>query len=268
MALWYYANILGNSVSRSMSYIRAIYLLLIIIPFFLSEWLFLDTDNMLSALHLIKQTNASLLYILYQPRPMCSYWHGCFRGVMILLSRCGMQEMDILFIRSEDIRMWSPTLRSTKKTHSLPPLLLMDMYEYGQCQTLLLLLLLNPVQRYAKSHCHIWKRTHYFIQRKPFTTVKVSPSPSPDTRYLMATSEDGSVRLWKWDKDTLQFLDVESPIAFYCKFKGTDRARCSSFNYTGTRFAVGGDDGFVYIFTTVKSDAGKKIHLYWVIIFT
>lgn len=97
-----------------------------------------------------------------------------------------------------------------------------------------------------------------FIQRKPFTTVKFSPSPSPDTRYLMATSEDGSVRLWKWDKDTLQFLDVESPIAFYCKFKGTDRARCSSFNYTGTRFAVGGDDGFVYIFTTVKSDAGKE----------
>lgn len=103
------------------------------------------------------------------------------------------------------------------------------------------------------------KRTYSFsIQRKPFTTVKFSPSPSPDTRYLMATSEDGSVRLWKWDKDTLQFLDVESPIAFYCKFKGTDRARCSSFNYTGTRFAVGGDDGFVYIFTTVKSDAGKK----------
>lgn len=78
----------------------------------------------------------------------------------------------------------------------------------------------------------------------------------------MATSEDGSVRLWKWDKDTLQFLDVESPIAFYCKFKGTDRARCSSFNYTGTRFAVGGDDGFVYIFTTVKSDAGKEQKLY------
>ncbi|CDH58503.1 bromodomain and wd repeat-containing protein 1 [Lichtheimia corymbifera JMRC:FSU:9682] len=97
--------------------------------------------------------------------------------------------------------------------------------------------------------------------RKPFTTVKFSPSPSPDTRYLMATSEDGSVRLWKWDKDTLQFLDVESPIAFYCKFKGTDRARCSSFNYTGTRFAVGGDDGFVYIFTTVKSDAAGQSQL-------
>ena len=70
----------------------------------------------------------------------------------------------------------------------------------------------------------------------------------------MATNEDGLVRLWRWDKDTLIFYDVESPIVFSCKFKASDRIRCSSFNSTGTNFSVAGDDGFVYVFSTVKSD--------------
>lgn len=87
---------------------------------------------------------------------------------------------------------------------------------------------------------------------KPFTTVKFSPSPRKETRYLMATNEDGIVRLWKWDRDTLQFFDIDSPITFSCKFRAKDRLRCSSFNYTGTKFAVAGDDGFVYVFSTIQ----------------
>lgn len=87
---------------------------------------------------------------------------------------------------------------------------------------------------------------------KPFTTVKFSPSPKKETRYLMATNEDGIVRLWRWDRDTLQFFDIDSPITFSCKFRAKDRLRCSSFNYTGTKFTVAGDDGFVYVFSTVQ----------------
>ncbi|CEP16980.1 hypothetical protein [Parasitella parasitica] len=87
---------------------------------------------------------------------------------------------------------------------------------------------------------------------KPFTTVKFSPSPRAETRYLMATNEDGFVRLWRWDRDTLQFFDVDSPITFSCRFRAKDRLRCSSFNYTGTKFTVAGDDGFVYVFSTVQ----------------
>lgn len=67
----------------------------------------------------------------------------------------------------------------------------------------------------------------------------------------MATNEDGLARLWRWDRDTLEFFDVDSPIAFSCKFRARDRLRCSSFNYTGTQFAVAGDDGFVYVFSTI-----------------
>lgn len=87
---------------------------------------------------------------------------------------------------------------------------------------------------------------------KPFTTVKFSPSPRAETRYLMATNEDGIVRLWKWDRDTLQFFDIDTPITFSCKFRAKDRLRCSSFNYTGTKFTVAGDDGFVYVFSTIQ----------------
>ncbi|KAL9538641.1 hypothetical protein MBANPS3_010777 [Mucor bainieri] len=87
---------------------------------------------------------------------------------------------------------------------------------------------------------------------KPFTTVKFSPSPRAETRYLMATNEDGFVRLWRWDRDTLQFYDVDAPITFSCRFRAKDRLRCSSFDYTGTKFTVAGDDGFVYVFSTVQ----------------
>lgn len=69
----------------------------------------------------------------------------------------------------------------------------------------------------------------------------------------MATNEDGLVRLWKWNRDTLQFMDPESPITFACKFRARDKLRCSSFNYTGTKFTVAGDDGFVYVFSTIKN---------------
>lgn len=86
---------------------------------------------------------------------------------------------------------------------------------------------------------------------KPFTTVKFSPSPRKETRYLMATNEDGIVRLWRWDRDSLLFFDIDSPITFSCKFRAKDRLRCSSFNYTGTKFTVAGDDGFVYVFSTI-----------------
>ncbi|KAH8547630.1 hypothetical protein BGW37DRAFT_432323, partial [Umbelopsis sp. PMI_123] len=79
--------------------------------------------------------------------------------------------------------------------------------------------------------------------RKGFTTVNFSPSPMSDTRYLMATSEDGMVRLWRWDRQTLQFFDPHAPITFPCRFRLKDQVRCASFNRSGTQFAVSGDDG-------------------------
>jgi WD40 repeat protein len=68
----------------------------------------------------------------------------------------------------------------------------------------------------------------------------------------MATSEDGMVRLWKWDRKTLQFFDPNSPITFPCRFRLKDQVRCASFNRSGTQFAVAGDDGIVHVFSTLK----------------
>jgi WD40 repeat protein len=68
----------------------------------------------------------------------------------------------------------------------------------------------------------------------------------------MATSEDGMVRLWRWDRQTLQFFEPNSPITFPCRFRLKDQVRCASFNRTGTHFAVAGDDGFVHVFSTLK----------------
>lgn len=90
------------------------------------------------------------------------------------------------------------------------------------------------------------------FQRKGFTTVNFSPSPMSDTRYLMATSEDGMVRLWKWDRQTLQFFDPHAPLTFPCRFRLKDQVRCASFNRSGTQFAVAGDDGIVHVFSTLK----------------
>jgi WD40 repeat protein len=74
----------------------------------------------------------------------------------------------------------------------------------------------------------------------------------------MATSEDGMVRLWRWDRQTLQFFEPNSPITFPCRFRLKDQVRCASFNRTGTHFAVAGDDGFVHVFSTLK---GQKYSL-------
>lgn len=60
------------------------------------------------------------------------------------------------------------------------------------------------------------------------------------------------VRLWRWDRQTLQFFEPNSPITFPCRFRLKDQVRCASFNRTGTHFAVAGDDGFVHVFSTLK----------------
>ncbi|RUS29919.1 hypothetical protein BC938DRAFT_480071 [Jimgerdemannia flammicorona] len=86
--------------------------------------------------------------------------------------------------------------------------------------------------------------------RKGFTTVRFSPSPRAESRYLLTTSEDGLTRLWKWDRQTLKF--EPNPIIFDCRFKARDQTRCSSFNHSGTRFAVSGNDGFIRVFSTVE----------------
>lgn len=71
----------------------------------------------------------------------------------------------------------------------------------------------------------------------------------------MATNEDGLLRIWKWDNETLEFTNAKDPMLFNCKFRRTDRLRCLSVNYTGTQFAVAGDAGLIHVFSTIKPGA-------------
>ncbi len=88
--------------------------------------------------------------------------------------------------------------------------------------------------------------------RKGFTALQFSPAPLPAMRYLLVAGEDGNARLWKWDKDTLNFEDA-TPIVLDCKSTQRDEARCCSFNNTGSRFVIGGTDGLVRLFAVKQN---------------
>lgn len=66
----------------------------------------------------------------------------------------------------------------------------------------------------------------------------------------MATNQDGYTRLWRWDRATLAF--DTNPIVLDCNFKRRYSVNCSSFNHSGTQFAVSGDDELLRVFSTVK----------------
>ncbi|KAK9727984.1 hypothetical protein K7432_001390, partial [Basidiobolus ranarum] len=85
--------------------------------------------------------------------------------------------------------------------------------------------------------------------RKAFTNVVFSPSPIPENRYILATSDDGTSRIWKWDCEKNTFDPY--PYIIDCKTLARDEARCCSFNKTGTQFAVAGTDGFVRVISTI-----------------
>lgn len=78
-----------------------------------------------------------------------------------------------------------------------------------------------------------------------------------ETQYLLASNEDGLLRIWKWDSETLEFSKAKDPIIFNCKFRTTDSLLCLDSNYTGTQFAVAGDAGMVHVLTTVKPGASE-----------
>jgi len=97
--------------------------------------------------------------------------------------------------------------------------------------------------------------------RKMITTVSFSPSPIPQIRYLIATSLDGYTWVWKYDRDTKKFQTP--PTMLNCKTFNDSKLRCSSWNSTGSQFAVAGTDLFIRVFSTIQGGpeaikAGKR----------
>ncbi|KAG0023305.1 Bromodomain and WD repeat-containing protein 3 [Entomortierella chlamydospora] len=86
--------------------------------------------------------------------------------------------------------------------------------------------------------------------RKHLTTVSFSPSPIPQIRYLIATSIDGYTWVWKYDRDTKKFQTP--PTMLDCKTFNDSKLKCSTWNLTGSQFAVAGTDLFIRVFSTIQ----------------
>ncbi|KAG0302198.1 Bromodomain and WD repeat-containing protein 3 [Dissophora globulifera] len=86
--------------------------------------------------------------------------------------------------------------------------------------------------------------------RKQLTTVSFSPSPIPQIRYLIATSIDGYTWVWKYDRDTKKFRSP--PTMLDCKTFNDSKLKCSTWNWTGSQFAVAGTDLFIRVFSTIQ----------------
>ncbi|KAG0348099.1 Bromodomain and WD repeat-containing protein 3 [Podila humilis] len=87
--------------------------------------------------------------------------------------------------------------------------------------------------------------------RKHITTVSFSPSPIPHNRYLIATSLDGYTWVWKYDRLSKKFQ--AKPTMLDCKTVGfgSSELKCSTWNSTGSQFAVAGLDLFIRVFSTI-----------------
>ncbi|KAJ1970997.1 hypothetical protein H4R35_005531, partial [Dimargaris xerosporica] len=95
--------------------------------------------------------------------------------------------------------------------------------------------------------------------RKSISSVLFSPSPIPQTRFLMATGDDGLARLWQWSRKHNSFS--RDPIVLDCKSSPRDSIRCSTFNHTGSHFAVSGTDGVVRVFSTIAHLSPDSINI-------
>ncbi|KAH6576981.1 hypothetical protein BASA61_009287 [Batrachochytrium salamandrivorans] len=85
---------------------------------------------------------------------------------------------------------------------------------------------------------------------KEITTITFSPSPEEDNQCLLVTCVDSKSRVYMWDTTTQKFL--ANPIIIQGGTISRDQVTSSTFNRTGTKFATGGTDGIVYLFSILS----------------
>ncbi|KAJ3279052.1 Bromodomain and WD repeat-containing protein 3 [Borealophlyctis nickersoniae] len=83
--------------------------------------------------------------------------------------------------------------------------------------------------------------------QKDIATIAFSPSPVEDNKCLLVTGGDGKTRVFRWLPNQETFSTT--PIVLDTAERRTDRVITGAFNRTGTKFAIGGSDGFVYVFS-------------------
>jgi WD40 repeat protein len=81
---------------------------------------------------------------------------------------------------------------------------------------------------------------------------------------LLATFSDGFARCWKYNVDNLSF--DSDPIVYNCKSLHRDAVRLAAVSKGGTRFATGGTDGVVRLFTSPSVTAEKVLILTFILV--
>ncbi|CAG8434040.1 10719_t:CDS:10 [Ambispora gerdemannii] len=80
------------------------------------------------------------------------------------------------------------------------------------------------------------------------TSIAFAPSPIPQLKYLLATSDDEMTYILPIDPDN----KFSEPLCFQARSTvGINKIKCHAFNSTGSLFAIGGTDGLVRVFSSI-----------------
>ncbi|KAJ2906305.1 hypothetical protein GGI21_004062, partial [Coemansia aciculifera] len=90
-------------------------------------------------------------------------------------------------------------------------------------------------------------------RRKSITSVKFSPSPCAEIRYLATTCDDGLCRVYRWDRDRLAF--DTTPVVVDGRPEARDSVSSFAFNHTGSRFAIATVAGYISVYSTIADTA-------------
>ncbi|UXI21639.1 hypothetical protein NH340_JMT07582 [Sarcoptes scabiei] len=88
--------------------------------------------------------------------------------------------------------------------------------------------------------------TTFQIHEDSISSVKFCPMLNNEIRYLVSTSQDGSVCFFKYSAETRKFLD--NPIRFIEKKRRDSQIVSSAFSAGGAFYAVGSTDSILYVY--------------------
>lgn len=94
----------------------------------------------------------------------------------------------------------------------------------------------------------------YFLKDSVPTSILFSPTPIAENRYIIATCKSANLYVSKHERDPIKFHNATTIKDEQLIAKRRTKLISSSFNYAGTKFAIGGNDGVIRIFTTMGDE--------------
>ncbi|KAI8822580.1 uncharacterized protein EV422DRAFT_405161 [Fimicolochytrium jonesii] len=92
---------------------------------------------------------------------------------------------------------------------------------------------------------------------KEITKIAFSPAPLEECKCFLVGAKDGKVRVYRWLPAEKNF--ELKPLILNTQDKRTDSVRTVVFDRIGSRFAVGGTDGFIHIYRILPKITEKPL---------